>query len=106
MRWFGQSRNARTGVICSGLVFGMTGLAYASVPLYRMFCQLTGFAGTPQIAEGAEAPGAVGRTISIRFDANTDSQLPWVFGRGSHGPSRSARATSPSTPRATPRACR
>ena len=80
MRWFRQlSRNARTGVIMFAIVFGMVGVAYGSVPLYRMFCQLTGFAGTPQIAEGAQAPGAVNRTISIRFDANTDSQLPWTF---------------------------
>jgi cytochrome c oxidase assembly protein subunit 11 len=74
-----MKRTTRTGLIMFGVVFGMTGLAYASVPLYRMFCQLTGFAGTPQIAEGGRAPGAVNRTISIRFDANTDSQLPWSF---------------------------
>jgi cytochrome c oxidase assembly protein subunit 11 len=74
------TRTARTGLIMAAVVFGMVGVAYASVPLYRAFCQLTGFAGTPQIAEGAQAPGAVaGRTISIRFDANTDSQLPWTF---------------------------
>ena len=81
MSWFRRlSRNARTGVIMFAIVFGMVGVAYGSVPLYRMFCQLTGFAGTPQIATGAEAPGAVaGRTISIRFDGNTDPQLPWRF---------------------------
>ncbi len=80
MSWFRRlSRNARTGVIMFTVVFGMVGVAYASVPLYRMFCQLTGFAGTPQIAAGAQAPGAVNRTISIRFDANTDPQLPWTF---------------------------
>lgn len=80
MRWYRRlSRNARTAVLMFGIVFGMTGLAYASVPLYRLFCQVTGFAGTPQIAEGARAPGATGRTISVRFDANTDSQLPWQF---------------------------
>ena len=81
MSWFRRlSRNARTGVIMFAIVFGMVGVAYGSVPLYRMFCQLTGFAGTPQIAEGARAPGAVsGRTISIRFDGNVDPQLPWRF---------------------------
>lgn len=80
MRWYRRlSRNARTAVLMFGIVFGMTGLAYASVPLYRLFCQVTGFAGTPQIAEGAQAPGATGRTISVRFDANTDAQLPWRF---------------------------
>jgi cytochrome c oxidase assembly protein subunit 11 len=80
MRWFRRlGRNARTGVIMFAIVFGMVGVAYASVPLYRMFCQLTGFAGTPQIAVGARAPGAVSRTISIRFDGNVDPQLPWTF---------------------------
>lgn len=80
MTWYRRlSRNARTAVLMFGIVVGMTGLAYASVPLYRLFCQVTGFGGTPQVAEGAQAPGAAGRTISIRFDANTDRQLPWRF---------------------------
>ncbi len=80
MSWFRRlSRNARTGVIMFALVFGMVGVAYASVPLYRIFCQLTGFAGTPQIAVGARAPGAVARTISIRFDGNVDPRLPASF---------------------------
>ena len=80
MSWYRRlSRNARTGVIMFAVVFGMVGVAYASVPLYRMFCQLTGFAGTPQIAEGGRAPGAVARTISIRFDGNVDPHLPWTF---------------------------
>jgi cytochrome c oxidase assembly protein subunit 11 len=61
------------------LVCGMTGLAFASVPLYRVFCQVTGFAGTPRIAEGGEAPGDAGHLISIRFDANTSPALPWRF---------------------------
>jgi cytochrome c oxidase assembly protein subunit 11 len=80
MSWFRRlSRNARTGVIMFAMVFGMVGVAYAAVPFYRLFCQLTGFAGTPQIEKGGQAPGSVGRTISIRFDGNTDSQLPWRF---------------------------
>jgi cytochrome c oxidase assembly protein subunit 11 len=57
----------------------MTGLAFASVPLYRIFCQATGFDGTPQILAGGRAPGAAGRMISVRFDANTSSALPWHF---------------------------
>jgi cytochrome c oxidase assembly protein subunit 11 len=80
MSWYRSlSRNARTGVIMFAVVFSMVGVAYASVPLYRMFCQLTGFAGTPQIAAGGRAPGATTRTISIRFDGNVDPQLPWRF---------------------------
>lgn len=55
----------------------MTALAFASVPLYRMFCQVTGFAGTTQRA--AAAPGAVAGQIRVDFDANTNPRLPWRF---------------------------
>ena len=74
-----MSRNARTALLGFLLVFGMVGLAYASVPLYRMFCQVTGFAGTPIRADNATAPGDSGQMISVRFDANTSSALPWRF---------------------------
>jgi cytochrome c oxidase assembly protein subunit 11 len=64
----------------------MLGLGYAAVPLYRIFCQVTGFAGTPQRATLAEAVSAQemarsagGRTFSIRFDANTAPDVPWDF---------------------------
>ena len=72
-----MTRNARTALLAGLLVFSMTGLAFASVPLYRLFCQVTGFAGTTQV--GSRAPGATGRTISVRFDANHASSLPWRF---------------------------
>jgi cytochrome c oxidase assembly protein subunit 11 len=55
----------------------MTGLAFASVPLYRMFCQVTGLNGTTQ--RGLQAPGAVGGQIRVDFDANTNARLPWRF---------------------------
>ncbi|MGH6825526.1 cytochrome c oxidase assembly protein [Methyloceanibacter sp.] len=62
-----------------GLVAGMVGLSFASVPLYRMFCQVTGYGGVPQRAE--KAPGEVlDRTVTIRFDGNVDRALPWTFG--------------------------
>ena len=61
-----------------GLVAGMVGLSFASVPLYRMFCQVTGYGGVPQRAE--KAPGEVlDRTVTIRFDGNVDHTLPWTF---------------------------
>ena len=72
-------RNGRTALLAALLVAAMVGLAFASVPLYRLFCQVTGFAGTTQAAAGATAPGAIGRTISVRFDANTALALPWSF---------------------------
>ncbi|HEV2818751.1 MAG TPA: cytochrome c oxidase assembly protein [Allosphingosinicella sp.] len=74
-----MSRNRRTALVAFLLVFGMAGLAYASVPLYRMFCEATGFAGTPLRDEAARAPGDAGRMISVRFDANTSPALPWRF---------------------------
>jgi cytochrome c oxidase assembly protein subunit 11 len=56
----------------------MVGLAYASVPLYRMFCQVTGFGGTTQRAEAAPEK-TVERRMTILFDANTAGSLPWTF---------------------------
>ncbi|NCU11634.1 MAG: cytochrome c oxidase assembly protein [Sphingomonadaceae bacterium] len=59
----------------------MLGLGFAAVPLYRLFCQVTGFGGTTQKADLAEAARVqVGTTkISVRFDSNTDPGLPWKF---------------------------
>jgi cytochrome c oxidase assembly protein subunit 11 len=77
-------RNTSTGrhravaLWCAVLVAAMLGAAYASVPLYRLFCQLTGFDGTPRVA--TKAPHTVlDRTITIRFDANVAPGLPWSF---------------------------
>ena len=73
-----RRRNARTGVVLTGIVAGMIGLSFASVPLYRLFCQVTGYGGTTQIA--AAAPGAVSeRVIKVRFNADTAPDLPWSF---------------------------
>ncbi|PWC56372.1 cytochrome c oxidase assembly protein [Azospirillum sp. TSO22-1] len=61
-----------------GLAFGMVGLAYASVPLYSLFCQVTGFGGTTQRAE--KAPDTVlDRTVTVRFNADVNTGLPWSF---------------------------
>ena len=76
-------RNRRIGLVMLGLVAAMVGLGFASVPLYRMFCQATGFNGTTQRAESdtAQAPGAVvGKIISVRFDGNIAPKMPWRFG--------------------------
>ncbi len=70
-------KNARTGLRLALLALAMVALAFASVPLYRAFCQVTGFAGTTQRAD--KAPGAVAGEIGVRFDANVDSKLPWRF---------------------------
>ena len=61
-----------------GCIVLMGGLAFASVPLYRMFCQATGYNGTPRIGPSV-SPGTTGGHIEIRFDANTSPSLPWQF---------------------------
>ena len=73
-----QSRHGVVALALAGLVATMLGLAFASVPLYRLFCQATGFGGVPQRAD--RAPNEIlDRTIRIRFDANVDRSLPWTF---------------------------
>lgn len=73
----GSKAAARTAAICAAVVVGMTGAAFAAVPLYRAFCQITGFDGATRRADAA--PGAVlDQTVTVRFDANT-RDLPWTF---------------------------
>lgn len=75
-----QRRNRRSALSALMLAVGMVCLGYAAVPLYDMFCRVTGFGGTTQRAEAAAVPGAVaGKTMSIRFDANHAPALPWSF---------------------------
>jgi cytochrome c oxidase assembly protein subunit 11 len=72
------SRNNAVLVSCLAIVVGMVGLSYAAVPLYDLFCRVTGYGGTPQRAE--VAPGAIGeRVITVRFDTNIDRELPWTL---------------------------
>ena len=76
-------RNLRTGLYAMLFALFMLGLGYAAVPLYDLFCRVTGFAGTTQVASEDDAARAaaagVNRTISIRFDASTASGMPWTF---------------------------
>ena len=62
----------------ASIAAGMLMLAFASAPLYRLFCQVTGFGGTSQKAV-AYSTKMVDRTVTVTFDANTDPQLPWAF---------------------------
>src|SRR5262245_6274825 len=73
-----SAENRRVAVLSALFVACMVGLAYASVPFYRMFCQVTGFGGTPQRAEVAPDK-TLERRMTIRFDANTAGSLPWIF---------------------------
>ena len=73
-----QGRHRIVALSLAGLVAVMVGLSFASVPLYRLFCQATGYGGVPQRAD--RAPDEIlDRTIRIRFDANVDHSLPWTF---------------------------
>ncbi len=70
--------NGRMALRLAALVVVMVGLSFAAVPLYRIFCAKTGWAGTPQRA--AEAPTTIApQTMTVRFDANTAPGLPWSF---------------------------
>lgn len=71
-------RNLRTLALLVTVIAAMTGLAFASAPLYRVFCQATGFDGTTQRA--AAAPGSVGgKLYTVRFNADIAPDLPWKF---------------------------
>ncbi len=72
------NRNNRTAALMALMGLAMLGLAFASVPLYRLFCQVTGFGGTTQRAEAAPAVVGTG-SMGVRFDANINSALPWKF---------------------------
>jgi cytochrome c oxidase assembly protein subunit 11 len=69
----------RTGLLMLLLVAGMVALGFASVPLYRMFCEATGWNGTVRKDLTATAPGAVGRLVDVRFDANVKPGMGWSF---------------------------
>jgi cytochrome c oxidase assembly protein subunit 11 len=70
-------RNRRLGLVVGGVAAGMAGLSFAAVPLYDLFCRMTGYNGTVQ--RGLAAPGATDRSITVRFAAQTDRGLPWRF---------------------------
>ena len=73
-------RNRRVALTCAVVVVGMTGLAFASAPLYDLFCRVTGFSGTPLRAESLPASlQAAERTITVRFNADIAPGMPWKF---------------------------
>jgi cytochrome c oxidase assembly protein subunit 11 len=78
MRQPNPAKNLRVAIIAGGVAAGMVGMSYAAVPLYRLFCQVTGFGGTTQRAEAAPER-ATDSPVSVRFDANTSGNLAWSF---------------------------
>ncbi len=72
------SPEGRTAATLVGVVLTMGALAWAAVPFYNWFCQVTGFGGTTQVAETV-SDEVLDETVRVRFDANTDSDLGWTF---------------------------
>lgn len=73
-----QKRNGRTALVLVTVFAAMIGLTAASVPLYRLFCQVTGFGGTTQRADALPVEAGT-ETVTIRFNADSMRQLGWSF---------------------------
>jgi cytochrome c oxidase assembly protein subunit 11 len=74
----GRRRQWATASAAFAVILLMAGLTAASVPLYQLFCRVTGYGGTTQIASEV-VPGAVDQSITVRFDASIGDDLPWQF---------------------------
>ena len=70
--------NGTIVAVCLTFVVTMVGMAYAAVPLYDLFCKVTGYGGTTQRVEQASSV-ILDKTVKVRFDANTGPNLPWTF---------------------------
>ncbi|WP_334128134.1 cytochrome c oxidase assembly protein [Sneathiella sp.] len=78
-----ENKSKRLALVLVAVVFAMVGAAYAAVPLYDLFCRVTGYGGTTQ--EASAAPDTViDRKIIIEFDANTARDMPWKFKPAQH----------------------
>ena len=73
-----SAKHGRTALICVGVAFGMLGASFAAVPLYDLFCKVTGFGGTPMVGT-AGAGKILDREMAVRFDANVAPGLGWKF---------------------------
>jgi cytochrome c oxidase assembly protein subunit 11 len=69
-------RNKHVAYYCIAFIALMVGAAYAAVPFYNMLCKLTGLDGTTQVSSG-NVKGIIDREMTVRFDSNIDSSLPW-----------------------------
>lgn len=73
-------RNNRLAFVLVGVIGAMLGTSFAAVPLYRLFCQVTGYGGALRLDAGASPGAAAGnRTIQVRFNADVHSAMPWKF---------------------------
>jgi len=71
-------RHRTVAATCAFVVLSMVGLSFAAVPLYRLYCQVTGYAGTTQKAD-KPSNVVLDRTITLHFDANVAPDLAWRF---------------------------
>ena len=76
-----SNKNTRSAFMAAMFALAMLGVGYAAVPLYEIFCRVTGYGGTTQRVDAAQAATvqATTKTMSIRFDSNVNSALPWTF---------------------------
>jgi len=73
-----QDKNTRVALTAAFTAVVMVGAAFAAVPLYNLFCKVTGYGGTTQVAVG-EAGEVLDREVTVFFDANTARDMPWTF---------------------------
>src|SRR3546814_851248 len=77
-----RRKNKRLALVAATIAVAMVGLGFAAVPLYNLFCRVTGYGGTTQRYDpvaAAEEPKVLSDTVSVRFDANVSPKLPWKF---------------------------
>ncbi len=73
------AKNRKSAIIVAFIGAGMLGLSFAAVPLYQIFCQVTGYGGTTRTAQAATEVPVSDRKIKIRFVANVNRDMPWDF---------------------------
>ncbi len=73
-----KAKNKRVAIITTCIVVGMIALSYASVPLYNLFCRVTGFGGTTQVTDKT-SDIVLDRIVTVNFDTTVNPQLPWSF---------------------------
>ncbi len=73
-----EAKNKKVALIVLSVVFGMMGLAFASVPLYDLFCRVTGYGGTTQVAD-ALPDQVLDRVVKVRFNTTTVKAMDWDF---------------------------
>jgi cytochrome c oxidase assembly protein subunit 11 len=73
-----MDKNRRLGMTLAGVVVGMVALSYISVPLYSLFCKVTGLGGKAEISS-LKPDAVLDRTVTVRFNTDVAPELPWAF---------------------------